>query len=273
MRKVSEFFVDGKLNVVTHNGIMHTDDLFSYALITLIMDKKYPEIEIVLTRTRDESQVPFGALVFDVFNNEFDHHDKDQTQIDGRKLASFGKLFRAFKEEVCEVFDIDYISWSNIDQNLVKFVDHTDNTGEMNPLSFAFNGIVQGTAVDPAGDDSFTMISSIASMMLRGVLYKEHQATKDRAILESLPVENINGKRIAIKLEPGYLSTDPVQENLDGIIIRMGDDEVAGKWMIKMFNGLSVTKSGLRNEGDIIFTHPNGFMGKANTLEAIKSVI
>ena len=49
----------------------------------------------------------------------------------------------------------------------------------------------------------------------------------------------------------------------------MGEDSTQGIFMVKMTNGETLSKKGLRNEGDVVFTHPNGFMGKMNTFSAV----
>lgn len=266
--KISDFISNNKIICVTHGGIMHADDLCSAALISTLTPKEV-EIEIIrISRDTKAEDIPSNSLVFDVLNGEFDHHDQSTEQIDGRKLASFGKLFRAFKEDIKEKYDLDDEAWFNIDQNFVKYIDHTDNTGEMNPYSYMTN-CINRVANDPVSDDTFKAIMGTIIIQLTAMFQFEAKGAQDRKILASLPKVMIKDKVFLYKSEPGYIQVPQNLEGVSGVIICMGDDPIQGIFMIKMVNGETLTKKGLRNEGDIVFTHPNGFMGKMNTFNAV----
>lgn len=269
---LNSLMVNKTITCVTHNGVMHTDDLVSFSLISLLAKALDPENKVFLVRTRDESKVPTeGHIVFDVFNGVYDHHNNDEP-VDGRKLAAIGLLWRAFKYDICTVFKLDDRAWENIDATFIKPIDHTDNTGEMNPLSYGINGLI--SANNPTNDETFIDIAlGYIIPMFQAIIAREAKGTADRRILASLPVKEIKGKKFAFKEEMGYLQTDANQQDLDGIICHMTDDPVQGIWMVKMFNGGSLSKCGLRNEGNVVFTHPNGFMGKMNTLNALYDCI
>lgn len=269
MKTIKEYITNNVITAVTHNGVCHADDIFVAALLSLVATEY--EVSLNLVRTRDEKEIPENAIIFDVFNGELDHHNNDGP-VDGRKLAAFGLAWRAFKNEIKGIFSIDEESWVNIDQSLVKFVDHTDNTGEANPLSYVINSYV--SAYDNNNmDKAFEALLTMCEQMLKNVLEKERKMTDDRRILNSLPVMEVNGKKFAIKREIGYLSTGVSHPTLNGVIIHMGDNIPDGDWMVKCFCGTLLTKKGIRNEGDVIFTHQTGFMGKGKTLEAVLSVI
>lgn len=271
-RTLNSLMVNKAITCVTHNGVMHTDDLLSFSLIYLLAKTLDQENKVMLVRTRDENEIPAeGYIVFDVFNGVYDHHNND-APVDGRKLAAIGLLWRAFKYDICTTFKLDDRAWENIDTTFIKPIDHTDNTGEMNPLSYAINGLV--SADNPTSSLTFLKITFEYTIpMLKAIIDREAKGTADRRILASLPVKEIKGKRFAFKEEMGFLQTDANQQDLDGIICRMTDDPIQGMWMVKMFNGGSLSKCGLRNEGDVVFTHPNGFMGKMNSLDALYDCI
>src|SRR3989344_839930 len=99
-----------KLNkkLVTHNGSFHTDDVFACATLSLMLEKKREQFEII--RTRDEGIINNADYVFDVggiYNsklNRFDHH-----QIGGAgkgkydiEYSSFGLVWEKFGAEFCE---------------------------------------------------------------------------------------------------------------------------------------------------------------------------
>lgn len=268
---VTNYTVDNKVIAVTHNGVFHSDDVFASGLIRCIGKKLGIKIEQV--RTRDLNEVPEKALVYDVFDGLYDHHDKDGLVARGRKLAAFGKLFGALKNEIIQIFDLDEQAWINIDLSLVSSIDHSDNTGESNPLTYVYNILARKDERDPTSNEVFEMAVDSAVKVLEAAFQFEAKGAADRRILKSLPIVEVNGKKFGLKEEPGYISTPTTWEGLDGFIIRMGDDEVAGKWMVKMVNGGALSKCGLRNTGDVVFTHQSGFMGKMNTLDAVYDCI
>lgn len=265
------YTVDNKVIAVTHNGIFHSDDVFASGLIRCIGKKLGIKIEQI--RTRDIKKVPEKALVYDVFDGLYDHHDKDGLVARGRKLAAFGKLFGSFQNEIIQIFNLDKQAWINIDLTLVSPIDHSDNTGELNPLTYTYNVLARKGERDPASNEVFEMAVDSAVEVLEAAFQFEAKGASDRRILKSLPIVEVNGKKFGLKEEPGYISIPTTWEGLDGFIIRMGDDEIAGRWMIKMVNGGSLSKCDLRNEGDVVFTHPNGFMGKMNSLDALYDCI
>lgn len=266
--KIKDFISNNKIICVTHGGIMHADDLCSAALISVLTPKEVKVHILRIGRDIKAEDIPSNSLVFDVLNGEFDHHDQSTEKVDGRKLASFGKLFRAFKEDIQNIFRLDEEAWSNIDQNFVKYIDHTDNTGEMNPYSYMTNCISR-VVDDPSSDDTFKAIMGTIIIQLTAMFRFEAQGAQDRKILASLPKVVIKNKVFLYKSEPGYIHIPQNLEGVSGVIICMGDDPIQGIFMVKMTNGETLSKKGLRNEGDVVFTHPNGFMGKMNTFSAV----
>lgn len=267
--KIKDYISNTVINVVTHSGVCHADDLFTVALLKWAAKKYNAVIHVI--RTRIEEEVPENSIVVDVFNGELDHHNNDGP-VDGRKLAAFGLTWRKFKKEFKELFELDEESWISIDQALIKYIDNTDNTGDMNPLSYLLNSYVS-TYESKEMDDAFNDLMLVCYHFLEVILLKERKLTEDRKILNSLPTIEINGKVFAVKNEIGYLATANTHPKLNGIIIHRGDNLPEGDWMIKCFTGTVLSKAGIRNESDVIFTHPNGFLGKAKTYEAILSII
>lgn len=128
---------------------------------------------------------------------------------------------------------------------------------------------ISRVAIDPAGDETFKAIMSTIIIQLTAMFRFEAQGAKDRKILASLPKVVIKNKVFLYKLEPGYIQIPQNLEGISGVIICMGEDSTQGIFMVKMTNEETLSKKGLRNEGDVIFTHQNGFMGKMNTFSAV----
>lgn len=115
--------------LVTHNGSFHADDVFAAAALSLVLEKRGENFEII--RTRDPEIIETGDYVFDVGGiydldtNRFDHHQlsfKEKRQ-EGILYSSFGLVWKKFGEEICGSKEATEI----IDNRLVVSVDANDN--------------------------------------------------------------------------------------------------------------------------------------------------
>ena len=115
--------------LVTHNGSFHADDIFATAALSLMLEKKGENFEII--RTRDPGIINGGDYVFDVggiYNentNRFDHHQVGGAgkRENGIEFASFGLVWKKFGLELVESQEISNI----IDEKLVAPIDAADN--------------------------------------------------------------------------------------------------------------------------------------------------
>jgi len=108
------------MQIVTHDGVFHADDVFSGALCQLI----WPGAPI--TRTRKPELVANADLAFDVGGGSYDHHQPGGNGVrpNGVPYASFGLLWRAYGWCVCgDNHDIA----AEVDRGLVQAVDAHDN--------------------------------------------------------------------------------------------------------------------------------------------------
>ena len=76
-----------EVNIVTHNGICHSDETLAVAVLMLYFNKKGIE-EIKVIRTREITEVPEDSIVVDVFGGELDHHQMAPVY-EGRQRARF----------------------------------------------------------------------------------------------------------------------------------------------------------------------------------------
>ena len=118
-----------KKKLVTHNGSFHTDDIFAAATLSILLERKGEDFEII--RTRDEEIIKTADYVFDVGGiydrdkNRFDHHQVGGAGKNkyGIEYSSFGLVWEKFGAEFCgsqKAADI-------IDKKLAAPVDAHDN--------------------------------------------------------------------------------------------------------------------------------------------------
>ncbi len=113
------------MNIVTHSGSFHTDDIFAVATLLL----KYPEAEVI--RSRDKNLIAGADIVVDVGlvhdpdRKQFDHHQAGGagTRPNGIPYASFGLVWKEYGVELAgnkEAADL-------LDEKLVMSIDAPDN--------------------------------------------------------------------------------------------------------------------------------------------------
>ena len=251
-----------EVRVVVHDGMYHADELMAIAMINTITHKKK---KIKVIRTRDISVVQDGDIVLDVFHTKLDHHDpKKQVQEDGRILAAAGLTWRWLKPLFLPVIGEE--GWSRIDQSLVLPVDHTDNTGEMNPFTYSVNA-VRGSV----GMDGFSTCLEMVTLPLQAAVLNELKMFEEQQEYKACQQFTvINGKKLRV-----------LDKHLG--IFEPADDEAGYIWpenngyTIKMFTafGHKLDKCGVK-VGEIpgvLFTHPNGFLGKVNSMEDLDKIV
>lgn len=115
------------MKIITHNDRFHADDVCAMSTLRILFGDKITEV----IRTRDESIIQTGDIVFDVGNtydpeiNRFDHHQTEGAgqRENGIPYAAFGLVWKKWGKEICgsqEAADI-------FDKKLVQTVDASDN--------------------------------------------------------------------------------------------------------------------------------------------------
>ncbi|MFA6256831.1 MAG: MYG1 family protein [Candidatus Paceibacterota bacterium] len=95
-----------KKKLITHNGSFHADDIFATAALSIYLESKGEEFEII--RTRDPEIMKTGDYVYDVggiydeATNRFDHHQAEGagTGAYGIEYSSLGLVWKKFGEEI-----------------------------------------------------------------------------------------------------------------------------------------------------------------------------
>jgi uncharacterized UPF0160 family protein len=286
--------------LITHNGSLHADDVFAAATLSIYLENKGEEFEII--RTRDEEIIKTGDYVFDIGGiydaeqNRFDHH-----QIGGAgrranniEYSSFGLVWKKFGIELCgsqKVFDI-------IDQKLVSPVDANDNGIDLcknnfeNVLPYAVNDVLSifsGTALENMDKDKQFLEALVwAKKILQREIKKNNDQIEITKIIQDF-YKNSLDKRLVVIEKPKvsrYEIYEALQDFSEPLFIVYGDNEDWGVVaMRKEINSFKNRKdfpeswAGLRNEelqkitgiNDSIFCHRNLFLAVAKTKEgAIK---
>ena len=119
----------GIKKLVTHDGSFHSDDVFACASLSLLLEGRGEEFQVI--RTRDPLVIKEADIVFDVggeydsSKNKFDHHQPGGAgkRENGIEYSSFGLVWKQFGEEVSGSVE----TRDMLDKHLVSAVDAFDN--------------------------------------------------------------------------------------------------------------------------------------------------
>lgn len=122
-----------ELNLFTHNGLFHADDVFAAAMLSLLSD------HVNIRRGGDED-VPSDKdkwIIFDIGGGELDHHTPECREANGTHpgtnvpYAACGLVWRKYyreilEEEGCPEKYMDSV-YARIEKSLVLGIDASDN--------------------------------------------------------------------------------------------------------------------------------------------------
>jgi len=134
-------FFRRKIQVVTHSGSFHTDDVFAAAVFYLYFQKTKQKHELI--RSVDPQVLAKADIVFDIGGiydediNRFDHHQKGGAgkRENGISYAAFGLVWKKYGTLLCNSKEISDI----IDTVFVQAVDASDNG--MNIFTRSIQGV------------------------------------------------------------------------------------------------------------------------------------
>lgn len=263
MNNINVFKRNVDITVITHDGLCHSDDCMSVALVSLLAEKLEKKINVI--RTRDKNLISEDAIVIDVFGSSLDHHQMEEVISGGRALASLGKVWRWAKELILELFQIDKISWHKIDQELIKPIDITDNTGVMNPWNYMFN------SVRITSNNDWEVCLEFCKGIFKNILKSESIITKQREEFKNLPIETIFDLRF--KISDHYVKPDySVDDKSDGLVFP-SNSGLGFTVILKRPNQFS--KKGIM-KGEIpgiIFTHKGGWIAEVEELKDLNKIL
>ena len=157
------------LNIYTHNGLFHADDVFAAAMLSLITE----DINIV---RGGEEDIPEGEdwIVFDIGGGSLDHHTPENKENNGTHpntdipYASCGLVWKEYyqeilKEENCPERYVEAV-YQKMEKSLILGIDAADNG--FNPIKNALESMPnipsdqQGELIGQ-GNISFTLTQMI----------------------------------------------------------------------------------------------------------------
>jgi len=166
------------LNVATHSGSFHADDVFAFAVLRAATQDR-----LTLTRTRDAERLAQADLLFDVGgiydppSRRYDHHMRDKPlRGDGAPYSSAGLIWRDYGVEAVKTLlpavddEAARKVWRMLDSGLVRDVDLVDN-GAIETTCGHFAIVIEGwnpTFAEPDRDENeaFRQASDIAYQVL-----------------------------------------------------------------------------------------------------------
>lgn len=141
------------INLLTHSGQFHADDIFSTALLNVYFKNKEPKTKVKCKRSRIANDIKTADIVYDVgfiYNPKklrFDHHQNDVNLIrdNGVKYAAFGLVFKHFGPELIGMMSGEKMKktvsdiFETVEKKLVQHIDGMDN-GQLT-YTQNFNGV------------------------------------------------------------------------------------------------------------------------------------
>lgn len=285
--------------LVTHNGSFHADDIFACATLSLMLEKKNENFEII--RTRDKEIINSGDYIFDVGEiyapekNRFDHHQKGGAgkRDNGIEYSSFGLVWKKFGEELCGSLEIA----NRVDKRIVQQIDANDNGIDLyknnfeNIFPYTVNDVLSIFSLtsleDMNKDTQFFKALVWAKEILNREIKKANDKTKITEIIQNF-YKNSDDKRLVIIDTPEvsrYEIWDALQDFPEPLFVVYKTDEWRIVAMRSDYNSFRNRKdlpsswAGLREEelqrvtevSDAIFCHRGLFLAGAKTKEgAIK---
>ena len=152
----------------THSGKFHADDVFSGALLRLLN----PEIEFV--RVGRVPEPTENAIVFDIGDGEFDHHQQNTPKREnGIPYASFGLLWKKFGTMLT-----DETNAEQIDYKFVAPLDSHDNGISFDTLSLAVSVMNPLWNETQDSDTAYEQAVQWASTILKRIITKANSETE-----------------------------------------------------------------------------------------------
>lgn len=243
----------GPITLVTHSGQCHSDDVYSAALLALLLEKTGRETKIL--RTRDQSdleKIEGEYIVFDVFDSILDHHKSQEINGDRnhrRPLAALGLIWRWAKWEIFQYMEIDSLCWRSIDNKFIYYIDKSDNQGglSINPASFIINHLRD--SIDDS-DEAFNACYKRAIEDWKSIFSTEKKISELRPIFDSLPVRDVNGKKFKVSIN--YVPPVGDLTGIDGIIWKTDKG-----LKIRLLGDNKLSEAEFEDPEDLIFQNKN----------------
>ena len=122
-----------KLNLYTHDGLFHADDVFATALLSLMCE----EINVVRGPDTEIPKDKSNWIIYDIGEGELDHHSPANKEANGVHpgtlipYAACGLVWKKYYKEILEGIDCpeEYYDkvFISLDNSLIQGIDCFDN--------------------------------------------------------------------------------------------------------------------------------------------------
>lgn len=126
-------FMRDLLNLYTHDGIFHADEVFATAMLALMSE----EINVVRGSDLDLPEDPDKWIIYDIGGGELDHHTPENKENNGTHpgtnipYAACGLVWKKYYREILEAMDCPdrYMEqvYQKLDASLIQGIDAEDN--------------------------------------------------------------------------------------------------------------------------------------------------
>lgn len=296
-----------KITLITHSGLYHADDVFTYAVLGAL----FPTHNLLRTRDLEVIEATPDAIVFDVGSeyasakNRFDHHQKGSPlREDGVPYSSFGLVWKHFGMEylhkIAGSYELSDAQMEELHRSIDHFAyeidaldnGHTEDASMLNPnhISRVITWSRPVSRDEGVLKDSFVKAADIASFLLMGKVTNKAKSISDEAIVRDCLAKNQAEDWIEL---PEGLSFNKVlsEPEHQGILYVITPEADGQRWCLialrspdgafKNRKCLPKAWAGLRGEElqavtkteDAIFCHLGRFLALAESRESILKML
>lgn len=273
------------VNVCTHSGIYHADEVMAIAIIKAYYGKRDTKVNV--ERSRDPDVWVESDILVDVgreYNpNElkFDHHQggdpniiRDPTK--GTEYSSAGLVWKHFGPAICG----EYVSdphdaidlFDQIDKTIIQPIDAIDTGYGLDRQRLEFSKII--ATINGTMENGFDMAVDIAGVVLHTAIVSEAKILKDRPELFELIRKQRNQPYL---ISDRFITTRGVTLPMNMRRYVFKDDE--GRWMVSCIRPDGNFTDEIRGAtgeqlaertgiSDVLFIHTGGHIASAATREA-----
>ncbi|WP_051303623.1 MYG1 family protein [Psychromonas aquimarina] len=263
-----------KIQLVTHNGSFHADEVSAIALLHLYGVIDYPCLNII--RTRDMEVINQADIVLDVGGlhapeqRRFDHH-----QIRDGKVSSAGLVWQWIKQQSGET-----------NREIDRFVDAVDkhDCGVKKMSGFSFAEIIasynHGDVFNAGRQQSaFYEALAIALKFIGSLKRKQERLIKTQKIIKRSQIYTIGKCRVLIldTYAPDWAAVIHGQSRYSRVTHVIWFVKEKNEWCIQIpavkANSFVLVHRKLQPDDKAEFVHQNGFFAVYNSKEALLNML
>ena len=265
--------IQKQINIITHNGIFHSDEVFAVAFLKHI----YKQEGLKISRTRDErllqkAKADKQTYVLDLggeYNagmRNFDHHQKDykgeQSAIglllnslsieQIRSLFKSPKPFELFKQQLVKPID----KWDNNTENVIQ-VSGSNHIYSLQRIISSYN---QSIPYGVKQEEAFNKAVDFARTIIESEIYAAKEAHFEKIMCERYQADgsiSIDNKKAISNVFFNGFKGWAKQNGLHYILISVPNEELKSDYLIY---STKPERYKLPTDGSSFFRHKAGFM-------------